>query len=27
LGVSGTMSGLAYLLATRTFLRSKWGMA
>jgi hypothetical protein len=27
LGVSSTMSGLAYLLATRTFLRSKWGMA
>jgi len=24
--VSSTMSGLAILLATRTFLRSKWGL-
>jgi hypothetical protein len=27
LAVSSTMSGLAFLVATRTFLRSKWGLA
>jgi hypothetical protein len=27
LAVSSTMSGLAFLLATRTFLRSKWGLS
>lgn len=27
LAVSGTLSGMAFLLAARTFLRSKWGLA